>query len=58
MVVLADSRKLSIQARNIVLPLSRAGTIITDDGLTDASAKMLEDAGVTIIIAESSGNGG
>lgn len=57
-VVLADSRKLSIQARNIVLPLSRAGTIITDDGLSDASAKMLEDAGVTIIIADTSGNGG
>ncbi len=57
-VVLADSRKFSIQARNIVLPLSRVSTLITDEGLTDASARMLEDAGVNIIIADSSGVGG
>jgi DeoR family ulaG and ulaABCDEF operon transcriptional repressor len=57
-VVLADSRKLSIQARNIVLPLSRASAIITDDGLSDASAKMLEDAGVTVVIADASEHGG
>ncbi|MGX5722924.1 DeoR/GlpR family DNA-binding transcription regulator [Shinella zoogloeoides] len=50
-VLLADSRKFSIQPRNIALPLSRIGTIITDDGLTDAAAKMLEEAGVTITIA-------
>ncbi|MET3615857.1 DeoR family ulaG and ulaABCDEF operon transcriptional repressor [Rhizobium aquaticum] len=57
-VVLADSRKLSIQARHIVLPLSRIGTVITDDGLADADAKMLENAGVTIIVANASGQGG
>jgi DeoR family ulaG and ulaABCDEF operon transcriptional repressor len=59
-VLLADSRKMSIQPRNLVLPLSRIGTIVIDDGLSDASAKMLEDAGVTILIAHAglSGNGG
>lgn len=57
-VVLADSSKFSIQARNLVLPLSRVSTIIVDDGLSDANAKMLEDAGVTIVIAHPSGNGG
>ena len=51
-IVLADSRKFSIQPRNVALPLSRIGTIITDDGLTDAAAKILEDAGVTIQIAK------
>lgn len=55
-VLLADSRKFSIQPRNVVLPLSRIGTIITDDGLPDAAAKMLEDAGVTIMIAQMGGS--
>lgn len=50
-VVLADSRKFSIQARNVALPLSRVGTIVTDDGITDAAARMLESHGVTIRIA-------
>lgn len=54
-VLLADSRKFTIQPRNVVLPLSRIGTIITDDGLTDTAAKMLEDAGVTIMIAHMGG---
>jgi DeoR family ulaG and ulaABCDEF operon transcriptional repressor len=59
-VLLADSRKMSIQPRHLVLPLSRIGTIVTDDGLSDANAKMLEDAGVTIMIAHTgtSGSGG
>ncbi|SMC49026.1 DeoR/GlpR family DNA-binding transcription regulator [Rhizobium sp. RU36D] len=55
-VLLADSRKFSIQPRNVVLPLSRIGTIITDDGLPDGAAKMLEDAGVTILIARMGGS--
>lgn len=50
-VLLADSRKLSIQPRNPVLPLSRISTIVIDDGLSDAKAKMLEDAGINIAIA-------
>lgn len=53
-VVLADSRKLAIQPRNVVLPLPRVSTIVIDDGLSDASARMLEDAGVTIVIADGS----
>ncbi len=56
-VLLADSRKFSIQPRNLVLPLSRVGTIVTDDGLSDQDAKMLEDAGITIVVAQvGSGN--
>ena len=50
-VLLADSRKFAIQPPNTALPLSRIGTIVTDDGLTDEDAKMLENAGVTILIA-------
>jgi DeoR family ulaG and ulaABCDEF operon transcriptional repressor len=54
-VVLADSRKLSIHARNVALPLSRIGTLVTDDGLSDTDARMLEDAGVMVRIASTSG---
>ncbi|KAA3447024.1 ArsR family transcriptional regulator [Mesorhizobium sp. SARCC-RB16n] len=54
-VVLADSRKLSIHARNVALPLSRIGTLVTDDGLSDADARMLEDAGVMVRIASTFG---
>jgi DeoR family ulaG and ulaABCDEF operon transcriptional repressor len=54
-VVLVDSRKFSIQARNVSLPLSRIGTIITDDGLSDQAAKLLEGAGVAVRIASSQG---
>jgi DeoR family ulaG and ulaABCDEF operon transcriptional repressor len=54
-VVLADSRKFAIHARNVALPLSRIGTLVTDDGLSDVEARMLEDAGVMVRIASGSG---
>ena len=54
-VVLADSRKFAIRPRNVVLPLSRIGTLVTDEDLSDADAKELEDNGVTVLIA---GRGG
>lgn len=56
-VVLADSRKFSIHARNVALPLPRVGTLVTDDGLSDQHAKMLENAGVTLRIASNGGRG-
>lgn len=55
-VLLADSRKFTIKPRNIVLPLSRIGMVVTDDGLSDAAAKMLEDAGVEILVASTGGS--
>jgi len=54
-VLLADSRKFAMQPRNVVLPLSRIDTLVTDDGLADAAAKMMEDAGVTVLIAKMGG---
>ena len=50
-VLLADSRKFSIRTRYSVLALSRISTLITDDGLTQEHARMLEDAGIRTIIA-------
>lgn len=54
-IVLADSRKFSIRARYTVFALTRIGTLITDDGLADSDAKMIEDAGVKIVIASAGG---
>jgi len=50
-IVLADSRKFGMRARNPMMPLNRIGTLITDDGLTEANHKMLMDAGIRVIIA-------
>ena len=55
-IVLADSRKFGARARYPILPLARIGTLITDDGLTDANHKMLADAGIDVIIARSAGD--
>ncbi len=52
-VLLADSRKFSLRPRNVVLPLSRINTLVTDDALSDKHAKMIEDAGITLVIANS-----
>lgn len=51
-VVLADSRKFGVRARYPIMPLSRIGTLITDDGLTEANHKMLVESGIRVIIAK------
>ena len=51
-VVLADSRKFGVRARHAHVPLSRISTLVTDDGLADEHAKMLEDAGIKLVIAQ------
>ncbi|MEQ1938071.1 DeoR/GlpR family DNA-binding transcription regulator [Mesorhizobium sp. CN5-321] len=56
-VVLADSRKFSIHARNVALPLSRVGTLITDENISDQHARMLENAGVTLRVVSVAGGG-
>ncbi len=55
-VVLADSRKFSLRPRNAVLPLSRIGTLVTDDGIADADARMIEEAGINLLVATTSGD--
>ena len=55
-VVLTDSRKFALRPRNAVLPLSRISTLVTDDGLSDVDAKMLEDEGVSVLVATVSGD--
>lgn len=50
-VVLADSTKFSARARLRALTYDRISTLITDDGLSDSAAKIVEDAGIQLIIA-------
>ena len=51
-ILLADSRKFSIRPPTLSLPFSRIARVVTDDGLLDTHARMLERAGVEVIIAQ------
>ena len=58
MVVLVDSRKFGIRARYPMLALTRIGTLITDDAITEAHHRMLTDAGIRVIVARTSRDSG
>jgi DeoR family ulaG and ulaABCDEF operon transcriptional repressor len=51
LVVLADSSKFRQRSSLILCGLARISTVISDDGIDEREAKMLESAGVTLIIA-------
>jgi DeoR family ulaG and ulaABCDEF operon transcriptional repressor len=51
LVLLVDSSKFNTRSSMILCPLERAATIITDDGIGDAARRMIEDAGIRLIIA-------
>ena len=51
LVVLVDSSKFRQRSSLILCRLSRISTVITDEGIEDREAKMLEDAGVLLIVA-------
>ena len=52
----APTHLLHFRARSslILCGLSRIATVITDEGIEDREAKMLETAGVTLIVARKS----
>ncbi|MCU0907651.1 MAG: DeoR/GlpR family DNA-binding transcription regulator [Rhodobacteraceae bacterium] len=52
LVLLADSRKFDIRPRHAALPLHRVHTLITDSGLRDQDAAMLEREGIRLIVAD------
>ena len=52
LVVLADSSKFAKRSSLILCPLARVTTVITDDGITDREAQLLDDAEVRLIVAE------
>ncbi|MFN3497178.1 MAG: DeoR/GlpR family DNA-binding transcription regulator [Pannonibacter indicus] len=51
LVVLADSSKFRSRSSLILCPLDRIATVITDEGIPDSAAQMLEQAGVRVIAA-------
>lgn len=52
LVVLVDSSKFESRSSLILCPLNRITTVITDEGLSDAAAAMLEAADVNLIVAQ------
>ena len=52
LVVLVDSSKFEQRSSLVLCPLSRIDTIITDDGISDKAAAMLESAEITLIVAD------
>lgn len=53
LVVLVDSSKFENRSSMVLCPLTRIDTVITDDRITDRAAAMLENADVTLIVAQS-----
>ncbi len=53
LVVLVDSSKFENRSSLVLCPLSRITTVITDEGISDKAAAMLEAADVNLIVAES-----
>ncbi len=51
-IVLVDSSKFSAPAGHVVCELDRIDTIVTDKGITRETRKMIENAGVRVVIAE------
>lgn len=50
LVVLVDSSKFANRSSLILCPLDRIDTIITDEGIDDRTAAMLEEAEITLIV--------
>ncbi|TGN67083.1 DeoR/GlpR transcriptional regulator [Paracoccus liaowanqingii] len=57
LVVLADSSKFSQRSSLLLCPLSRIHTVITDDGIDDRAASMLEAADIRLIVADARRDG-
>ena len=51
LVVLADSTKFARRSSLLLCALSRIHTVVTDDGVTDRDAAMLDAAGVQLIVS-------
>lgn len=57
LIVMVDSSKFRKRSSLILCPLENVTTIITDEGVPDDAARMVEDAGITLIIAGSTASG-
>jgi DeoR family ulaG and ulaABCDEF operon transcriptional repressor len=52
LVLLLDSSKFANRSSLILCPLDRVATVITDDGVSARDAKMIEQSGIRLIVAE------
>ena len=52
LILLADSSKFERRSPLILCPLDRVSMIITDSGLSPGHAKMIEEAGIRLIVVE------
>ena len=55
LIVLADSSKFDARTSLILCTLDAISTVITDSGIRDAQRAMLEEAGITLIVADQTG---
>jgi len=55
LVVLVDSSKFDQRSSLVLCGLKRVSTLITDEGISDAAANMLDAADVKLIVAQSGG---
>lgn len=51
LIVLVDSSKFEPRGSLILCPLDRISTVITDSGVSEAAVDMLEEAGITVLVA-------
>jgi len=54
LIVMIDSSKFRKRSSLILCPLENVSTIITDEGVPDDAARMVEDAGIKLIVAGAS----
>lgn len=57
-VLMVDSSKFTRRSSLILCPLDRISTLITDDGISDEARRMVENAGIKLIVAQVSANAG
>ncbi|MEO3432037.1 DeoR/GlpR family DNA-binding transcription regulator [Inquilinus sp. CAU 1745] len=58
LIVLVDSTKFTRRSSLILCALDRVSTIVTDDGIPDPARRMIEAAGVSLIVAATSATEG
>jgi DeoR family ulaG and ulaABCDEF operon transcriptional repressor len=52
LIILADSSKFTTRKSIIMCPLEKVHTVVTDSNIDDDSRKMLQEAGVNLVIAD------
>ena len=55
LIVLADSSKFESRSSLVLIPLERIDVVVTDDGISDRAAAMLDAAEIKLIVAKAAG---